>query len=306
MSLLVRYNRKNKIAALLSGYKGRYLWKNRLLYSLKTTGTLQPCFDTFWIWRDMILLDLQLPNMSGVEILKRMRADDRMKTIPVVVITAYAYYANSLPVKPDLFLLKPVDIHDLSNLIQKLRATKDSKHDSPYDDVTHLHTVSFFSVRLVFALERVRHMDLERFGVLFADLHPFEGLQQKLSEDVLNALLRKMADRFKNLLRPTDTMAWSEDGFFLTMFEEFPNDDIPAVIADRVGKGLNEFLKQQELGNGLRAQVGIVMCNDSYDSVQEIMDDVNFARTVVQQKSEAGHWIFTREALQEIKNAQNS
>ena len=56
---------------------------------------------------DVVLLDLQLPNMSGIEILKRMRADERMKNIPVLVITDYAYFANSLPVKPDLFLLKP-------------------------------------------------------------------------------------------------------------------------------------------------------------------------------------------------------
>jgi len=255
---------------------------------------------------DVVLLDLQLPNMSGVEILKRMRADERMKTIPVVVITAYAYYANSLPVKPDLFLLKPVDIHDLTSLIQKLKSTKDTTRDSPYNEVTHLHTVSFFSVRLVFALERVRRMELERFGVLFADLHPFGNLQQKLSEDVLNALLRKMADKFKGILRPTDTMAWSEDGCFLTLFEEVHNEDIPAAIADRVGKGLNEFLKHHELGDGLRAQVGVVICDDGYESVQEIMDDVNFARTFVRQKSEAGHWIFSRAELQEQRVIQDS
>lgn len=255
---------------------------------------------------DVVLLDLQLPNMSGVEILKRMRADERMKTIPVVVITAYAYYANSLPVKPDLFLLKPVDIHDLTSLIQKLKSTKDTTRDSPYDEVTHLHTVSFFSVRLVFALERVRRMELERFGVLFADLHPFGNLQQKLSEDVLNALLRKMADKFKGILRPTDTMAWSEDGCFLTLFEEVHNEDIPATIADRVGKGLNEFLKHHELGEGLRAQVGVVICDDGYESVQEIMDDVYFARTFIRQKSETGHWIFSRAELQEKRVIQDS
>jgi GGDEF domain-containing protein len=229
-----------------------------------------------------------------------------MKTIPVVVITAYAYFANSLPVKPDLFLLKPVDIHDLSSLIQKLRATKDTKRDSPYDEVTHLHTVSFFSVRLVFALERVRRMELERFGVLFADFHPFEGLKEKLGEEVLNALLRKMADKFKSILRPTDTMAWSEDGYFLTFFEEIFNEDIPAVIADRVGKGLNEFLKQHEPGDGLRAQVGVVICDDGYESVQEIMDDVNFARTLVQQKPDAGHWIYTRAELRELRDSQGA
>ena len=255
---------------------------------------------------DVVLLDLQLPNMSGVEILKRMRADERMKTIPVVVITAYAYYANSLPVKPDLFLLKPVDIHDLSSLIQKLRATKGSSKDSPYDEVTHLHTVSFFSVRLVFALERVRRMEMERFGVLFADLHPFEDLQQKLSEDVLRALLSKMADKFKGILRPTDTMAWSEEGFFLTLFEEVHNEDIPASIAERVGKGLNEFLELHELGDGLRAQVGVVICDDGYESVQEIMEDVDYARTLVQGEPDAGHWIYSRAELQKARDSQNS
>ena len=252
---------------------------------------------------DIVLLDLQLPNMSGIEILKRMRADERMKNIPVVVITAYAYFANSLPVKPDLFLLKPVDIHDLSNLIRKLRVTKDAMQDSPYDEVTHLNSLSFFSVRLVFALERVRRMELESFGVLFADLHPFDELQQKLGEEVLNALLRKMADRFKGILRPTDTMAWAKDGYFLTMFEEFHSEEIPTVIADRVGKGLNDFLNQHELGNGLRAQVGIVICDEGYESVQEILDDVQFARTLVQGKPDPGHWIYRRSELQELRDS---
>jgi PleD family two-component response regulator len=252
---------------------------------------------------DVVLLDLQLPNMSGIEILKRMRADERMKNIPVVVITAYAYFANSLPVKPDLFLLKPVDIHDLSNLIRKLRETKDVMQDSPYDEVTHLHTLSFFSVRLVFALERVRRMELENFGVLFADLHPYVETKQKLGAEVMDALLSKMADRFKSILRPTDTMAWSGDGYFMTLFEEFHGDGVPTAIADRVGKGLNDFLKQHELGDGLRVQVGVVSCDDGYESVQEILDDINFARTLVQQKTDPGHWIYSRAELQELRDS---
>ena len=46
---------------------------------------------------DIVLLDLQLPGMSGVEILRRMRADERLADVPVVVITAYAPVAESLP-----------------------------------------------------------------------------------------------------------------------------------------------------------------------------------------------------------------
>jgi len=252
---------------------------------------------------DIVLLDLQLPGISGVDILKKMRADDRLKTVPVVVITAYAYFANSLPVQPDLFLLKPVDIHDLSNLIRRLRSTKEMMQEEPYDKVTHLYTVSFFSVRLVFALERVKRLDVERFGILFASLHPFETLQEKLGEDVFNALLRKMADQYKSTMRPTDSMAWSADGFFLTLLEDLYNEEVPAMVATRVGKELNNFLKQHELGNGLQIQIGVLICDDGYESVQEMLDDVKFARTLVAQTTETGKRIYTRKELQELRSA---
>ena len=276
----------------MAGYRSESVYDG--LEAMKRLATIQP---------DVVLLDLQLPGLSGVEILKKMRADERMKTIPVVVVTAYAYYAKNMEVEPDLFLLKPVDIHDLSNLVQRLRDKKDKLREPPYDKITHLHTEAFFSVRLIFALERVKRMELERFGVLFADLHPFNKLHENLDEEVLNALLRKMADQFKSMLRPSDTMAWSEDGSFLTLFEEIPSEDIPNLVAERVGVGLNDFLGLHELGDELRAQVGVIMCDDGYESVQEILEDINFVREFIKGQPEAGHWIYTREEIQQKRSA---
>src|SRR4051812_16827663 len=60
----------------------------------------------------VILLDLNLPRLSGIEVLKAIRADERVKHVPVVVLTssneerdllaAYREYANS-------YVRKPVD-----------------------------------------------------------------------------------------------------------------------------------------------------------------------------------------------------
>lgn len=251
---------------------------------------------------DVVLLDLQLPGISGVDILQKMRADERMKNIPVVVITAYANSAKRLPIKPDLFLLKPVDIHDLGSLLQSLREKKDQLRESPYDPVTHLFTESFFSVRLIFPLERVKRMELERFGVLFAELHPFRHIQEKLAEDVLNALLRKMADHFRSLLPPSDILAWSDGGCLFSLFEEIPTDDLPAEIAKCVSQGLNDFLELHDVGEGLRLQVGVVLCDDGYKSVQEILDDVDFVRTFVKSQPDAGSRVYMREEIHQMRN----
>ena len=276
----------------MAGYQSENVYDG--IEAMERLSNLQP---------DIVLLDLQLPGMSGVEILQKMRADERMKTIPVIVITAYANYAKNLPIEPDLFLLKPVDIHDLSSLIQRLSDKKDKLREPPYDEVTHLFTESFFSVRLIFALERVKRMELERFGVLFADLHPYKNLQEQLGEEVLNALLRKMADQFKNLLRPADTLAWSRNGYFLSLFEEIHSDNIPVMIAKRVNHGLNEFLAIHDVNDTLRTQIGVVLCDEGYENVQDILDDIDFARAFVKSQPDAGHWVYTREEIKLMRNA---
>ena len=61
----------------------------------------------------VILLDLKMPKMSGIDVLRRIKADDRTKHIPVVVLTSskenpdlaicYHWGANSYIVKPVVF-----------------------------------------------------------------------------------------------------------------------------------------------------------------------------------------------------------
>ncbi|HEX9625352.1 MAG TPA: response regulator [Acidiferrobacterales bacterium] len=72
---------------------------------------------------DLILLDLKLPKVDGIEVLKQVKADPVLRVIPVVVLTSsnadndlrecYANFANS-------FLSKPVDFEKFHKMVQEL------------------------------------------------------------------------------------------------------------------------------------------------------------------------------------------
>lgn len=248
---------------------------------------------------NIVLLDLQLPRLSGVEILKRMRDDERLMRVPVVVITAYAPYADSLPVEPDLLLLKPVDINQLSNLVQRLQSTRGSLDEPTHDLVTGLYSRSFFDVRLTFSLERIRQSSFRRFGVLFAGVSPMDDLKFHFNEGEIRDFLRRLADQFRSALRPTDTMAWApEKNMFLTLIEDIPSPETPLKIAGRLRDGMKRYLESNDRGMGLRAYVGVLLCDADYEGIEAVFDDLDYARGQLQDGFYTNPSIFDREMLQ--------
>jgi CheY-like chemotaxis protein len=247
---------------------------------------------------NIVLLDLQLPGMSGIEILTRMRADDRMRNIPVIVITAYPVYAASLPVEPDLLLQKPVDINQLGNLVQRLQATQGGLNEPIHETVTGLYTFSFFAIRLTFSLERIKQSEFHRFGVLFADVAQVNELKRQMHADDLNGFFRGLADHFKLALRPTDTMAWSpRDEYFLTLIEEISSPEVPLKIAGRVKESMKKFLENNNYGSDLRANLGVLLCDSEYEDIQHIMKDIDTARGYLRDGLYTNPSIFDREML---------
>ena len=71
----------------------------------------------------LVLLDLKLPKVDGLEVLKRLRADERTRLLPVVILTSsreqqdlldgYSHGANS-------YVRKPVDFAQFSRTVEQL------------------------------------------------------------------------------------------------------------------------------------------------------------------------------------------
>jgi CheY-like chemotaxis protein/DNA-binding Xre family transcriptional regulator len=71
----------------------------------------------------MILLDLNLPKISGLEVLRRIKADPRTRSIPVVVLTASKRdrdIETSRRLGAEAYIVKPVDFQNLSEVTPQL------------------------------------------------------------------------------------------------------------------------------------------------------------------------------------------
>jgi two-component system cell cycle response regulator DivK len=72
---------------------------------------------------DIILMDLSLPGMDGLEATKQIRSDDRMRRVPVVAVTAHQETDFRLGAKAsgfDAYVTKPIDFDWLSELLAGL------------------------------------------------------------------------------------------------------------------------------------------------------------------------------------------
>jgi len=69
---------------------------------------------------DIIILDVSLPHMSGIDILRSIRADPRLSPTPVIVVTAYPHFVKDLENEVDLVLVKPVSYIQLRDAATRM------------------------------------------------------------------------------------------------------------------------------------------------------------------------------------------
>jgi CheY-like chemotaxis protein len=128
MILLVEDNPDDEALTLRALKKNNIL--NEVVVARDGVEALDYLFSSgMYAGRDMsvmpqfILLDLKLPKIDGLEVLRRLRADDRTKLLPVIILTSskeeqdlingYSLGANS-------YIRKPVDFSQFTEAVRQL------------------------------------------------------------------------------------------------------------------------------------------------------------------------------------------
>jgi two-component system cell cycle response regulator DivK len=72
---------------------------------------------------DVVLMDLQLPGIDGVEALRRIRSSEEVRRVPVIAVTAYAMsgdHERALRAGFDDYVTKPISARDLAQQVRDL------------------------------------------------------------------------------------------------------------------------------------------------------------------------------------------
>ncbi len=112
LTALAEHNLANKVAVVHDGAEALDYLYHRGIFQTRTGGN--PV---------VVLLDNKMPKVSGLEVLKTMKADPHLRTIPVVVLTSsretpdlHEFYKHGV----NAYVVKPVDFNEFMAAVKQL------------------------------------------------------------------------------------------------------------------------------------------------------------------------------------------
>ena len=222
---------------------------------------------------DLLLLDLIMPQVSGFDILKAVRAHPKLNHLPVIILTSSSDNQDKL-LALDLgatdFLAKPVDPSELRLRVRNTLAAKAyMDHLAFYNPLTKLPNRHLFMERLEWGLASAKRNN-ENMALLSIELDKFDKISDTLGLLAGDDVLRQLARRIKEVVRGADLLGQFEaddyapvnlfhfdGGVFTLLLQRLLDERNAALVAQRVLEAIRLPLLTQKTEIYLTASIGI-------------------------------------------------
>ncbi len=259
---------------------------------------------------DVVLLDVVMPEISGLEVLRRMRADEEFRFIPVIILTSATdaeTKLQALALGVNDFISKPVDPSELALRVRNTLAAKAYQdHLMNFDAVTDLPNRRLFMGQLAAGLRR------SKFGstpcaVLHIGLDHFKKINDTLGPSVGDALLKAVALRLTECVRPADLVGRSllvddeaylsrlggdEFNFFLPGMRDIEN---AGQVARRIISALKKSFHIYNREVFITASIGIAVYPMDGDSVDTLVKHADVAMSHAKQVERGTYQYYSEE-----------
>ena len=239
---------------------------------------------------DLILLDYVLPDMNGLEVLLKLRAQGLPESIPVIFITGnecHKHLKECFRAGAVDYIRKPFLMPELqarvNSVLDRMSFLRQLERQALFDPLTDLCNRASIRARIQSAITKVPTCN---YAVLYLDFDRFKLVNDCLGHDVGDLLLKQIADRLSSSLRNTDFVGYlSESSIaarlggdeFVVLLEGInaPNDAL--MVANRLLKVLDSpyFLAGHRVCSS--ASIGVVNNTRSYTTPDEVLRDADTA-----------------------------
>ena len=202
----------------------------------------------------LVLLDLMMPRMSGIDLLKEMKNSPDEKDIPVIVVTsdhaseveclhlgAVDFISKPYP-QPDVILARMRRIIELSEDRQTIKSTE-------RDSLTGLFNREFF---FNYAEQYDRHHKDSEMDALVVDVNHFHMINERYGKSYADDVLRRIAERAKSFVREVGGLVCRKEADTFLIY--CPHGQDYQTVLEEVSRGL---AGEDSADNRVRVRMGV-------------------------------------------------
>ena len=259
---------------------------------------------------DILLLDLDMPEVDGFEVLKRVRMIDNYQHLPVIILTASENPDNklkALELGATDFLSKPVDPSELALRVRNTLAAKAYQdHLTYYDNLTGLPNRKLFIDHLGKGVGQAKREN-RSLVLLEIGLDHFQNINESLGVRGGDYILQTVAERLLGVLRSSDVVGRSNNKLPIENTARTGGDEFSVVMygvnsvenASVVSSRVLEAVKQPFTVDGddvyLTASIGIAVYPDDGDEADTLIKHAASAQDVAKTQGRDKYQFFSSE-----------
>lgn len=246
---------------------------------------------------DVILLDIEMPGMSGFELCRLIKADAKLCDAAILFVTAHTQTENEVAALEQGaidFIQKPLSIPVVrAHVRAHLNLRTEAKRLAYFDALTNLPNRMLLRDRAEQMLQKARRSG-SRLALLLLDLDNFKGINDTLGHSTGDLILKEVSARLTEVSRNLDTVSRQGGDEFVILVTDIQRSE---VISDYVERLLEVIAMPMNIAGSrfdLSACIGVSVFPDDGDDLESLYRQADAAMYQAKQEGRNRYRFFSQ------------